>query len=98
MGDYEKFLSRREEEILKTLGYDNEKSYRAHERLTTTKGTCLSESGLRSSMTRVFQRYMEALEVMADFYPVFHRRFNKHEEELKRLQRQINKRRREEKK
>lgn len=94
MGEYEKFLSRREEQCLNAIGKDNQNHNTAHQSLITPSGT-MSQSTMRSHMTRIFQRYVESMEVMAEFYDVFHGRFNKHEATLKRLQRQINKRRRE---
>lgn len=94
MGEYEKFLSRREEQCLNALGKWNQNKNVAHQKLITPSGS-MSQSTMRTHMTRIFQRYVEGLEVMSEYYDVFHGRFNKHDAKLRKLQRQINKRRRE---
>lgn len=94
MGDYEKFLSRREEECLKALGKYNENHNIAHKGIFVPKtGTHMTQSGLRSHMTRIFQRYMEAMEVMAEYSDVFERRLNNHSKEINMIKRKMAKRR-----
>ena len=94
MRDYELFLSPREEEILKALGKHNQYKNIAHQQFTTPNGI-LSQSAVRSHMTRIFQRYMEAYEVMIEYRDVFERRFDKHNSEIISKQRRMAKRKRE---
>ena len=93
--DYPLFLSQRETEVLKAIGYDGENIKIAHEKLINARtGTYLSDSTVRAHLTRIFKRYMEAMDVMAEYAPVFHGRFEKHKNKIIACQRLRAKRRR----
>ncbi len=94
MRDYPLFLSEREEELLKALGKHNENHKVAHQKFTTYNGT-MNASTMRSHMTRIFQRYIQALEMMSEYYDVFGNRLIKHDSKLRAIQRRTTKRRRE---
>ncbi len=92
---YPNFLSEREEEILRVIGKYNENSNVAHERIQVPRtGTYMTSGGVRSHMTRIFKRYVEAQTLIAEYYDVFNGRLKKHESYLKSIQRETAKRKR----
>lgn len=92
---YPNFLSEREEEILRALGKYNENKNVAHKSIQVIRtGTYMTPGGVRSHMTRIFKRYLEAQALIAEYYDVFNGRLKKHESNLKSIQRETAKRKR----
>lgn len=93
---YPNFLSPREEEILTALGKFNENKNVAHQKIHVAKtGTHMTAGGVRSHMTRIFKRYLEAQHLVTEYYDVFQNRLTKHNAVIKKQQRQLNKRKKE---
>lgn len=76
-----KFLTPREEEILKALGRDNQnKNVAAH-------GLGITQKGLSSHLSRIFLRALDAMDVVAEYAPIFEGRLSKHETRIRSTQR-----------
>ena len=94
--EYPLFLSHRELEVLDAIGKYATNKITAHEKLINARtGKYLSSSTVRAHLTRIFKRYMEAMDVMAEYAPVFEGRFEKHKNKIIACQRLRAKRRRE---
>jgi len=59
------FLTKREREILEALGKYNENKNVAHQKLGVAQST------VRSHSTKIFKKFVEALEVIVEYQPVF---------------------------
>jgi hypothetical protein len=79
-------VTERQKEVIHALGKFNENKNVAHDRLGIVQST------VRSTCTSVFVNFVETLELMDEYFPVFQRRFSYKPElytQLRRLSRKI---------
>ena len=88
--NYKLFLSLREREVMLYIGKYGENLHTDFQ----LSRLHISDTTVRSHMTRIFQRFMEAEKFMAEYYDVFHGRFNKHTDNIAQARRDQSNRRR----
>ena len=75
------FLTRREREILEALGKYNQEKNVAHQKLG------IAQSTVRSHSTKIFKKFVEALETIVEYQPVFEGRLTRNHHEVWKLTR-----------
>lgn len=85
------FLRPTERKLLekaKNIGMNVSRKYLAREMGKET-------STVNSHLTRIFQRYVEAQEIMAEYYPMFTGRLRRNKDEIKGIEKRLRKAKRE---
>lgn len=77
------FLTRREKEILEALGKYNQEKNVAHQKLG------IRQSTVRSHSTKIFKKFVEALDTIVEYQPVFEGRLKRHHHEVWALTRKL---------
>ena len=77
------FLTRREKEILEALGKYNQEKNVAHQKLG------IAQSTVRSHSTKIFKKFVEALETMVEYEPIFKGRLKRNHDEVWELTRKL---------
>ena len=75
------FLTQREREILEALGKYNQEKNVAHQKLG------IAQSTVRSHSTKIFKKFVEALDTIIEYEPIFRGRLKLNHEEVWKLTR-----------
>lgn len=84
-----RFLTTTQKQVLEAIGPDRGYFNVADNRLGMRRTT------MHTHLSDVWKKYLDALETIADYYPIFHGRFSRHEDALKSVRRKLRRRKRE---